>query len=260
MPKELKITLGAKGEAITVDLLIRTLDNTLDMLRTIERSMAQSGDTIHWDVVHARMSSPLTMGFMARGAGRLGTKIVKTCVDGFRQLEKKAVAPKGFDDEALEAAERLAAISEKGPKLKLYVPDEPPAVLTKQTVTHLKEISEKARVYIEYTTIEGRLEEISIRHTDHVNVWETLTNSRIECRVTAEQMEEAWKAIRARVPRVAIAGRLRYRNNRPTLMLVESIRVLRTAAELPQPQDIGPIDITGGVSSEEYIRRLRDGA
>ena len=57
---------------------------------------------------------------------------------------------------------------------------------------------------------------------------------------------------------MAVSGRLRYRNNKPVLMHVESIRILRNTEELPQAKDIGPLDLTNGMSSEDYVRRLRD--
>ena len=42
------------------------------------------------------------------------------------------------------------------------------------------------------------------------------------------------------------------------LIMVESIRVLRPRSELPQFDDLAGIDITGGMESAAYVRRLRD--
>ena len=83
-------------------------------------------------------------------------------------------------------------------------------------VRHVGEIEEKARIFIEYATIEGRLEEVSIHETEHVNLWESLTNHKIECRVSPDILEQA-KTVLGR--RVALSGRLRYRNNRPHYLL-----------------------------------------
>jgi hypothetical protein len=260
MSQPLKISLGGKNERLDVDTLIAALENTLEVLRNLGKQFSVPDDTIHWEITKARMGSPLTITVEPRATGRratgIGEKIAKAAVHGLRLLEQEATPPPLFDEETLEAAKRLASIvREKGSKLKLVVPDEPPATPTEKTIQHITEIEEKARSFIDHATIEGKLEEVSVHETHHVNLWETLTNYKIECRVTPELLEQA-KTILGR--RVALTGELRYRNNRPRLMYVESIRILRDQKDLPQPQDIGPIDITGGKASEEYVRRLRD--
>jgi hypothetical protein len=260
MSEELKISLGAKSERLDVDTLIAALENTLEVLRNLAKSFSTPDDTIHWVVVKARMASPLTLTISPQATGaratRIGGKIAHACVSGLRQLEKEAVAPQYFDEDTLEAAKKLASVArDKGHQLKLYMPNEPAVIPTQRTISHVLEIEEKARIFVDYATIEGTLEEVSVHETRHVNLWETLTNYKIECRVGPENWDKARAALEKRV---ALSGRVRYKNNRPRMMMVETIRELRQQAELPQPRDIRPIDITGDLSSEDYVRRLRD--
>ena len=70
-----------------------------------------------------------------------------------------------------------------------------------------------------------------------------------------ERLEEAKKLLGRRV---VVSGRIRYRSHKPTSIQAEEIHPLRDASELPQLEDMPPIDITGGLSPEEYVRRLRD--
>jgi hypothetical protein len=127
---------------------------------------------------------------------------------------------------------------------------------TERTVAHIRQVVEKARVYLDYGTLEGRLEEISVHGGYRFTIWEELTNYRIECSISPDRLEEA-KALLGH--RVGVSGRIRYRNHRPTTIHVEGIRRLRGVNELPQLEGIEPIDITGGLRSEEYVRRMRDG-
>ena len=68
-------------------------------------------------------------------------------------------------------------------------------------------------------------------------------------------MEQAKAALRKRVQ---VYGRAKYVRGKVTSMEVESIRILREMHELPQPKDIGKVDITSGLSSEDYVRGMRD--
>jgi hypothetical protein len=124
-------------------------------------------------------------------------------------------------------------------------------------VKHIDELASRARLYVDFSTIEGRLEVISVHEHNSLFIWETLTNNRVECFVSDEQIKEAALLLNKRV---TVSGRINYRNHVPKTISVEGpIKVLRTSTELPQPKDIGPIDITGGVSSEQHVRRMRNG-
>lgn len=121
---------------------------------------------------------------------------------------------------------------------------------------HVDKKTAKRRIYTDVATIEGNLEVISVRKRPSFFIWEILTNQKIECFTTDKQLDEIVALLRHK-PRIAVTGRVHYRNDIPRSIDVESIRVLRDVNELPQPKDIGPINITEGVSSEEHVRRLR---
>lgn len=176
MSQQLKIILGSKSERLDADTVIATLENVLDVLRTLERDFPVPDDKIHWEVVRATMRSPLTLTLEPRATGaratRMGEKIASVCVAGLRVLEREATTPPHFDDDTLEAAKALASlVRDKRSKLTLTVPNEPSAVPTEMTIRHVTEIEAKARIYIDYTTVEGKLEEVSVHNTDHVNLW-----------------------------------------------------------------------------------------
>jgi hypothetical protein len=151
----------------------------------------------------------------------------------------------------------VRSLSERGAQLTLSAPDEDPVTPSPRVVENIDQVVTKAaRVTTEYATIEGKLELISTHNVDSFAVWESLGNTRIECRVSNPEQLELAKALLRR--RVAVSGLARYRNGKPTYIQVENVRLLREASELPQPDHIGKIDITSGLDAEDYIRRMRD--
>ena len=77
----------------------------------------------------------------------------------------------------------------------------------------------------------------------------------VKCAIAEDRLSEVKELLGQRV---AVTGPIHYRNHKPTLIDVQNIRRLRTQGELPQVETMEPIDITGDLSSEEYIRRMRD--
>src|SRR5262249_7519780 len=126
---------------------------------------------------------------------------------------------------------------------------------SQETLKNISAVMLTARRYIDYGTIEGWLEVASIRGGKHFIVCEVFTNNRIRCNTSQEQFLQ-WLPLMKK--RLAVSGRIKYKSHKPESINVEEISVLADTSELPQLADIPPIDITGGLSSEEYVRRMRD--
>ncbi len=45
---------------------------------------------------------------------------------------------------------------------------------------------------------------------------------------------------------------------KPRKVVVRELRIMPPPSELPQLEDLAGIDITGGMDSAEYVRRMRD--
>lgn len=266
---EITITLSDKDGRLSVDTLIKALENALEMLRGVEATIIASGLDVRWEVVRVRMQSPLRMTFApdvrrvrdGQRKGRpnktIGKQLVRTASQGLAGIEAGTSLPRGFTDSAIDATRKLLkTAANEGAVVAFESPFAHKTKLTEKAVEHIEEISAKARLYVDYSTIEGRLEVVSVHEHNSFFVWETLTNNRIECLVSDDHMKDAPNLLGKRV---AITGRVSYRNHIPKTIAVEGqIRVLRSAAELPQPSDIGPIDITESLSSEDHVRRLRN--
>ena len=255
------IKLGEGENRISIDALAEALENALEMLRSVGQEFTPAGTVVRWEVVAASMRSPLTMRLRAaQGNGRLprayGKRIAEACVHGLAKLEREPELPPHFNDDALLAVQKLVKGTQKeGAKMTVAFDRAESVTPTAQAVENIKRVVEKARIYIDYGTLEGRLEEVSIHGGPHFVIWEALTNHRVECAVASELLDESMRLMGRRV---AVTGRVRYRNRKPTLIQVESFRPLRDVNELPQLETMPPIDIAGGLSPEEYVRRMRD--
>jgi hypothetical protein len=262
MPAEgFTLKLGEGEQRVSIDALKEALENALDLLHNVGQEFAPAGAVVRWEVVAASLRSPLSMTFAPRSQGNgklsraVGKRIVAACVHGLDLLEKKPVLPPHFNEEALLAVQRLVKVAQKeGAKMTVASDGTKGVTPTTLATEHIRQIVEKARIYLDYGTLEGCLEEISVHVSPSFAIWESFTNNKIDCAITSDRVEEA-KTLLGR--RVAVSGRVRYRNHKPTLIQVENIRRLRDVGDL-QSRDIPPIDITGGLSSEEYVRRMRD--
>jgi len=127
--------------------------------------------------------------------------------------------------------------------------------LAKQIDAHLAEQEEC------YSTIEGMLEKINVHNDANVfTIYPDVGPTRISCNFNPELVDEAISAIRRRV---AISGVARFRKQSPFPHHVDvsHIEIYGPEDELPIFEDLrgrAP-DATGYLSSEDFIRELRNG-
>ncbi len=195
--------------------------------------------------------------FKGRSRPALGRKMIKACIQGVETIQNRVSLPRYFTADTLDATRKLAKMmSGEDFALEFASNGSAKTTLTDQAVKHIDELTKRAHLYVDFSTIEGRLEVVSVHEGKAIFIWETLTNRKIECRIGDEHFQAAQSLLGNRV---RVTGRVSYRNHIPWLIHVEEpIRRLRTMSELPQPNDIGAINITGTLTSEEHVRRMRD--
>ena len=111
-----------------------------------------------------------------------------------------------------------------------------------------------------YGSAEGMLEQINIhREANTFHVYPEVVATKISCEFSKSILDDALYGVGKRVD---VFGLLRFRtgSNFPHQIIAERISVFPTDQELPDWEDLrgrAP-DTTGGLSSEEFIRELRD--
>ena len=130
------------------------------MLRNLEADFVTVGTAVRWEVTRVRMRSPLTMTvaprISAKGGRATARKIIRACDQGIERIQNTASVPAHFNEEALNAARQLVStIRKEGSVLTLGSDKKNRVTLTEQAVQHIDAIVSKARLYVDFSTIEG---------------------------------------------------------------------------------------------------------
>ena len=250
------ITLADEDGTVSPEQLIAALGNTIAVLKGLEPHLAVKQESIQWKIVHASMNSPMTISLKPIGKKRALNKarmVAKTMYDGIRAISLHPVRPPHFDDIILEAASKLGGTVDGRGQITIQIPGEQPITPPETVRANAKSVisSTRSTNYQDEGSIEDRLDNILTHDGLSIQVWETLTNLKIDCDLDESQIERATKLLRRRV---SISGTIKYRNDKPVSIKVETLQPLRERHQLPQFEDLGPINITGDLLPEDYLR------
>jgi hypothetical protein len=112
--------------------------------------------------------------------------------------------------------------------------------------------------YREVSSVDGRLDLISVRGAPHFSIQEHGTNTRIRCTFPEEMFDKVKAALGQRV---VVEGTVRYSRD-GTPKAIANVRTLWVRPEQYRPvvDLMGSLpDLTQGVNAGEYVRRIRQG-
>jgi len=270
---------NAETDAPTVEDLVAQIGDWNSIVRGVEEAIAEDGvSEIEWRVTGASKNSPLAFDLTAfpRRHGmniERRTRRVKEAIStGLSALRSKPERPSYFTEPVLEKAEKLFERVTNGLSLtKIEFGDDlptteitpPEAKLAAKNVSAVRKPKEKP--YREIGSVEGTLQRVERdgygRPLLHVKL--RVSGETIKCiaresaqsEVEHHEIADIWKNKRVRV-----FGTIYY-NALGQIMQVESdaVQFLRPREELPQASEIVDENFTGGLKSEEYLERLRNG-
>lgn len=262
-PARVNIDLVAKGEFVEAPDFLAVLRNTLAILKQIERTATQSHrGSSSWLISEASLKSPLHLT-LSEDVGpdqteQHATMAVRHYLAGLTYMQAETPPdepPPFFDGPTLVNAKRLAATFDSNiTSLQFSSPEVGSVTCTRRMIVNIEELL--ASKFRAKGALEGRIETVSERRGLHFDLLDQLTKVRVTCHAETEDvMKRAHSAWRHRA---VVYGQVKYdKNGKPLSMKVEDLRQLRSRGELPQPADLRNVDITSGVESSEYIRRLR---
>jgi hypothetical protein len=227
---------------------LRALDNIACLL-------SPQKHPVRWIVQRLSLNSPLDCALQAPvDAEQLATRVVRHYLDGVRDLaEPSGAVPAFFTETALRKVKRLAECIQLYPIR--FVTGDAEVSVSRSTSDAVDRLLGTARVQV--STVEGRLERISIHKRNVTTLWDPVTMQAIECRFAEDRMAAVKQAFGRRVQ---ISGPVRYNAlGQPQSVQLEHLRIMRDQNELPQARDLEGISITGGMDPTEYLRRTRDG-
>lgn len=281
MSKTITVKIAGRGpgtDAPTVGDLLDQIRDYFDLLGILEETLAEDGQSaIVWRVVNATKASPLSFtiqAFARQYAVNVDARanhVVDRAVSGLRLLGEKAERPPYFTETALSKVERIFERVTNGlDGTEIAAEGLEPIVLTPNTARiagrHVRSVLEPSgKPYKEIGSLEGYIKHVGIDGWGRRTLWlkHRLTGDEVRCMVVGDaektlahrEVEDVWRG-----DRISAFGTIFYRApGRLSHMEANTLRFLRRRSELPDVDDIIDPDFTGGIRSEEYLEKLRNG-
>jgi len=281
MAKKVRLSIAARGETDSpkVDDFIEQVRTYFDILDGVEQAIADDGtNAIEWRIVGATASSPIAIEAEAYPVHyamnvdhRAGLVLLETAL-GLQVISRSGDRPPRFTDKVLRRTEELfervtnglqSTIIDFGeglPRFELTTP------VAREAANNVRAIlAPPDKPYIELGSIEGTAKSTERDGRGRLLFWihVRLNGEDVKCFVSdsaerevgEHKIREVWRA-----RRVQVYGVIHYRGL-GKINYIDAVRVsfLRDRSELPGVEDITDTNFTGGMRSEDYLARLRDG-
>jgi hypothetical protein len=253
MPKaEITIRVRARDEFVPVDSFLTIVGNTLSMLRAIDRTVRRQAKSAEWQISAASLQSPLSLTISSDDPQ--SEYVVREYLGTLDAIEKSPdISKERVPFTVLERAKELVSVLNNGvAQMTFSAPHATPVQPTQRVAANVDYLT--APAYEDFSSFEGRMETLSVHGRDVFRIYDDLTGQSIACFFSPDKLDEAYGAFNKRV---SVSGNAKYsRIGRPVSIRVETIRMLRGGVRLDQ---LTKIDITGGIPSEQYVRKVRYG-
>jgi hypothetical protein len=248
MANDLTIKLSARGERLTAKMLIERFERAIAMLRTLPANK-------EWEVVKVRMNSPLVAVFRNPTAE---PSDIRQRLKDIRSVTKKPVRPSHLSDSAIDKTLEFAeVVGDNGPPLMMSY-GRTSVEITSKTRTNFEKIAEVARRrYFEWTTIRGRLYEVTavLGGIHRFRVENGVTGDHVSCNFPEDRLAEIREFLRCRIE---VYGRAKCSESGE----IKSIEV-KDFRQLTENKvrfsEIPGINITDGKDSVAHVERIRGG-
>jgi hypothetical protein len=236
-----------------------------DLLRALRAMFEAFGGADVWSVKRIRMDSPpvIDASTSDANAAALAAKFpAKAELAAAGKPVKKLTAVEAM---CLREMLRLTNAGIIGGVVVQSAVGQKKVVLNHRSMVRLAEVSPTAIAptvvpRAEVGELRGRLEQITARKGDDArfSITDRLTGVVVKCAIPANNQQLLKKAGGAIGSLVVVTGEIRYGPNaQPTSIVAADIAEIETYI-IPYSK-WKPLDITGGVDSVKYVRRLRDG-
>lgn len=243
-------------EPLSVRIIAETLRDIENMLSDIEKHIFNTSDArAQWKWPdEAELEVVATVNGLDRAQL---SRIVEEAERGFTEAKEAKGSvnwPSGFGPAAQDSARKILGRLEKLNSIIVRAEDRRPVTITTAEIGKRvtgKLISRRCA----YSSVEGRLELISHRGKLRAAVKENVTDCVVQCTFSDELLDVIKELFDKRV---VVEGLVNYRENGEPISITKVSSVTERKHGAPLRDFIGSApDITGGVSSDEFIARLR---
>ncbi len=282
MSTVVKITLSGRGpdtDAPTVEDALDELRDYLDIFRGVEEAVAGTQvSAIDWRLVDAKRSSPLAFDlqpfpkdYAVNIDQRVEIVLTETAV-GLSALQTRAERPRHFTNPVMRKAHRVFQRVTNGlSRSEIDFGAKLPAMRLTPTVARDaarnvdQVLTPPDKPYKEIGSVEGYINGAEMDGFGRrvIYVIERISGETVKCLVMPEalrglearELRDIWRYRRAEV-----YGLIHFQAlGKVEHIEAQDVRFLRYREDLPQVDDIIDPDFTGGMRTEEYLDRLRDG-
>ena len=188
-----------------------------------------------------------------------GPEVIDACFTGWERIEHEGSSPPYLSEEGMNLARRIVArIGKEGMTgIAMSAPDRSVTITSRASDNFNQLLPAKDE---SLGSAEGTLETVSIHRGSRFMIYHSRTKKAIRCDIPQDSdlLDQAKEALGNRV---LVAG-LVHTNARgePVRVSAETLRVLSDTAALPSIASLGGKypDLTGDLTTEEYVRSLRD--
>lgn len=282
MATTVQLSIAGRGQD-DAPLLDDLLDQVRDYFLIIDGVAASiagdDGGQYDWRVVGLSKSSPATITVEAvprpgfPNAVALAEEARRQAAFGLGKLRVESVRPLHFTDNVLEAADRFVRRVTKGLVETTVVADGTTELTLRAldataTINHITEVREDDPVhpYKELGSVEGLIQSVGADGWGHpfIIIRSRLTGTDVKCFLSGDALKALEQEPVANVVwkqrRVTALGVLRFRSlGRLSQADVTRLVFSEPTEPLPQASDVIDRNFTGGLSSVEYLERLRNG-
>ncbi|NSW84487.1 MAG: hypothetical protein HPY90_14790 [Syntrophothermus sp.] len=249
----LSIDIDSKEGFVRIELFLDALQEFRGMLSSLDTGYPEP---LVWVITELSVGSAHA-AVEPIGNPQAGMVACSAAIRGLVALERGEELPEAFRP-ALAYVRNLAVIAHRtGASIAIGALDTVKR-LTEKTLEAADRLLAQENILEEtWGSVEGTIEMVSLRNGLQCNIYDNLTDEKIECRVDESLFEEVRNALGKRI---IATGRLKQLAGRVRSMKVLQLIPFSSEEDLPSIDQVTGIapDITGGLSIQEYIRRLRD--
>lgn len=259
-------TGDAGGGSIDFQTMLRVFGACARMLSQVERDLAgRNARPSQWQIKDTGIGS-FTMELETRPteSSRNGpdpAQVASILIDGANCLEHNRDIPPELKEATLKEMRSVAgALKSHNIEHELLVTSDATGQIGRISHPMARQINRmllKERVSI--GSVEGKLELVSLHKGDRkFNVYHSITGKAVRCDLSLALEKEVIDALGRQV---IVSGKVhRNLNGDPVRVAVERLRVLSENRQIPTLDELmGSIpDLTGNLSTEEFIRMIRD--
>jgi hypothetical protein len=276
----LSIAGRGEGDAPLLDDLLEQIHDFFEILDGVAESIAgDDAPQFEWRVVGLSKNSPasITVEAVPRPGFPMGAVLAAQARDqaahGLVELQRHNTRPLHFTNNVLDAADRFARRVTRGLAETALLRDdgEELVIRPQEAAAAIKNIAEVRAVepvypYKEVGSFEGYIQNVGADGWGHpfIIVRNRISGTDVKCFLSGDALSALEKEPVANVVwrhrRVFASGLLKFRSlGRLTQADINRLDFADPEQDLPQLGDVIDREFTGGLTSEEYLERLRNG-